>query len=275
MESNSKPCLSESSSSIISVSASEEKKDINISEKNQGPSVLLDLTLSNSNKTSDPPAGPSELNLIECLNMEGQETNHPLSDHPEIGMEMETETGTGPERETRVFTCNYCTRKFYSSQALGGHQNAHKRERKLAKRGQQHMELAAFGHPSMYHPYNPYSSLASLPLYGSSFQNNRSLGVQVHSMIHKPSYLRPLPSTSPYLYAHQGWGSRPPIDQRLAIGASRNSGAPRFHDHIRSTPVSSSADSGNCGNWWGLGDGGGGQLKTNTDEIKLDLTLKL
>ncbi|CAK9317517.1 unnamed protein product [Citrullus colocynthis] len=157
----------------------------------------------------------------------------------------------------RIFSCNYCQRKFFSSQALGGHQNAHKRERTLAKRVQK------------------FDWAAAIPLHGGAFDRRSSLGIHAHSQqIQKPAMGLYFGGAGP---SSQLWprplfmGQQPAVGRLTAEVGGRNFG--RFDD---------------LGGWAAIGSSNAGnessnnvnivhsQTKQDQDQSNfLDLSLKL
>ncbi|KAK8944469.1 Zinc finger protein 3 [Platanthera zijinensis] len=97
----------------------------------------------------------------------------------------------------KVFSCIYCDRVFATSQALGGHQNGHRREREIVKRAQRHAQLLANPmHPSLRFAA-PYIDGSSAVFYGVG----SSTGAAGQHLLAPPRRMVPTPPHYYHPYA--------------------------------------------------------------------------
>ena len=111
--------------------------------------------------------------------------------------------------ELREYPCKFCNKKFSSSQALGGHQGAHRRERVLA-RIEKEIQLGTFGlgdhhlcPHSIYHPY-PFTVAGSSPFYH---------GLEWPQLVARASYDNPFGMIN-----NSAWATQTSLNNNVGFG---------------------------------------------------------
>ncbi|KAG6516361.1 hypothetical protein ZIOFF_026820 [Zingiber officinale] len=131
----------------------------------------------------------------------------------EVLESVENKPEDRPERKA-TFKCQYCDRIFTSSQALGGHQNGHRRERDAAKIAEHEAEIYGM-HSPLLPMFSPQTFLRVTP------SSTHAIRSHFRPWIYPPYYPTPqhsyhFPSRTEPRYSLPQFSSVSPYDHHLA-----------------------------------------------------------